>query len=160
MDANLCLSLIVEPALSWLEYDFQIKRTPSAERFMLAIAGQESGFDYRRQMGDGPARSWWQMERGGGVSEVLTHSASAGVAKKACKALAVPPSALAVHAAMEWCDPLAAVFARLLILTDPAPLPETETAGWAYYLRVWRPGKPHPATWPTRWAEANAAIKG
>lgn len=160
MDANLCLSLIVEPALSWLEYDFRIKRTPSAERFMLAIAGQESGFTARRQMGDGPARGWWQFERGGGVVGVLTHPASAGVAKRVCEALAVPPGPAVVHPALEQCDLLAAAFARLLILTDPAPLPETEASGWAYYLRVWRPGKPHPETWPKRWAEAEAAIRG
>ena len=160
MDANLALSIIVEPTLSWLDYNFKIRRTAQAERFLLAIAGQESGFAHRRQMGDGPARGWWQFERGGGVAGVLAHRASAGVAKAVCEALAVPASAAAVHPALEHCDLLACAFARLLIFTDPAPLPETELAGWSYYLRVWRPGKPHSETWPKRWAEAEAAIKG
>lgn len=160
MNPALCLQLIVEPTLTWLEIDFKIRQTVAAERFLVAIAGQESGWQARRQLGDGPARSWWQFERGGGVAGVLRHKASAGIAAQVCKALAVPPSPDAVHIAMENCDALACAFARLLILTDPAPVPETQTAAWAYYLRTWRPGKPHPENWPMRWADAENAVKG
>ncbi len=63
------------------EYD-----TPAARRLMIAIGLQESRFKARRQMGQGPARSFWQA--------------------------------------------------------------------WAYYLKLWRPGKPKPDTWPEHWQTA------
>ena len=51
--------------------------------------------------------------------------------------------------------PLSA-FARLLLWTDPAPLPALGAAvrAWAYYRRNWRPGKPHPETWPEMYQNA------
>lgn len=61
-----------------------------------------------------------------------------------------------VHAALEHDDVLAAAFARLLLWTDPFRLPTKSDAagGWDLYLRTWRPGKPHPARWPARYAAA------
>ena len=56
----------------------------------------------------------------------------------------------------EWDDVLAAAFARLLLFTDPAKLPKLGDAdgAWQLYLRTWRPGKPHPHTWPDLYAQA------
>jgi hypothetical protein len=58
-----------------------------------------------------------------------------------------------VHEALAWNGPLAAAFARWLLYTDPAPLPKigAENGAWNYYLRNWRPGKPHPETWPANY---------
>jgi hypothetical protein len=67
----------------------------------------------------------------------------------------VPATDAAVYAALEHDDVLAAAFARLLLWTDPEPLPavgEVQRA-WALYLRTWRPGKPHRQTWDALYAQ-------
>lgn len=54
----------------------------------------------------------------------------------------VPANDLAIWSAIEHNDILAAGLARLLLYTDPLPLPplgDAESA-WALYLRTWRPG--------------------
>lgn len=126
-----------------------VKDTPQARVMILTIGLQESRFQYRRQMGNGPATGFWQFEAGGGVKGVLTHSASNNKADALCEARGVHPSTEKVWAALETDDVLAAGFARLLLLTDPRALPEvTNTQGaWDCYVRNWRPGKPHPQTW-------------
>lgn len=130
-----------------------------ARVMVLTIGLQESRFKYRRQMGNGPAKSFWQFERGGGVKGVLTHPASKVKALALCAARKVPPEALAVWNAMEFDDVLGAGMCRLLLLTDPKPLPAVDDAprAWDYYLRTWRPGKPHRATWDDLHAQAVAA---
>ena len=109
---------------------------------LLAIGLQESRFEHRRQMSNGPARSFWQMERGGGVHGVLTHRASAACAKVICAHQGVEPADQAVWEAIEHDDVLAACLARLLLYTDPARLPALgdEAGAWDLYLRTWRPG--------------------
>jgi hypothetical protein len=126
-----------------------IKDTREAQVMILAIGLQESRFLYRKQMGNGPARSFWQFERGGGVKGVLTHSASKAKALHLCDVLGYAPDAMTVWTEMEHDDVLGAGFARLLLLTDPRPLPsiDDEQAAWDYYFRNWRPGKPHRDTW-------------
>ena len=59
---------------------------------------------------------------------------------------------------------LAAGIARLLLWTDPKPLPKrfeprAEAQAWSYYERVWRPGKPHPETWDDCWRAAVKAVE-
>lgn len=91
---------------------------------------------------------------------VLQHPASMVRAAKLCVARDVEAVPLAVWEALQVDDVLAAGFARLLLLTDPKPLPAPEDAdgGWAYYIRNWRPGKPHPATWPGLHRQALEAV--
>lgn len=122
---------------------------------MLAIGLQESRFKHRRQI-NGPARGFWQFERGGGVAGVLRHEASRKHALEACDIRDVSPVPAQVYARLEHDDVLAAAFARLLLWTDPAPLPEIGDVqgAWDLYLRVWRPGKPHPETWPEFYSRA------
>ena len=119
-----------------------------ATQMLLAIGLQESRFRHRRQIG-GPARGFWQFERGGGVAGVLRFDGTLYTSRAVCSARGVKPTAAAVHAALEHDDVLAAAFARLLLWTDPAPLPALGSEGdaWAYYIRNWRPGKPHLGTW-------------
>ena len=136
--------------------------TPEAHVMLLAIGLQESAFAVRRQMGNGPAASFWQFERGGGVRGVLRHKASRDGAIKLCSAAQVLPDEQHVWQAMLYDDVLGAGMARLLLLTDPKPLPALSDSdgAWAYYERNWRPGKPHPAKWPGYHAQAVAFVEG
>ena len=122
-----------------------------------AIGRQESRFLHRRQIG-GPARGFWQFEKGGGVKGVLTHKASKKAAAELCEARGVAATTAAVYPALETDDILACGFARLLLFTDPRPLPPAIAASaddaWVYYKANWRPGKPHPQTWKAFWKEA------
>ena len=53
-------------------------------------------------------------------------------------------------------DILAAGFARLLLWSDPQPLPAIgdQQAAWQLYLRTWRPGKPRATAWPLNYQQA------
>lgn len=135
-------------------------RTPPAVVELLGIGLQESRFKHRLQVG-GPARGFWQFERGGGIKGVLTHPASKAAAASYAASANVEPTAAACYKAVAENDQLACQFARLLLLTDPAPLPAVgdQDAAWAYYLRNWRPGKPHPQTWPELYQRAVAAVQ-
>lgn len=133
--------------------------SPQAEVMLLAIGLQESRFTHRRQIG-GPARGFWQFEKGGGAAGVLRHAASRDHAVRVCDARGVAPVAEQVYQRLEHDDILAAAFARLLLWTDPGKLPELGEAdsAWRLYLRTWRPGKPHPGTWPLLYAQALAEV--
>jgi len=130
--------------------------SPKARMMLLAIGLQESRFEYRRQIG-GPARGFWQFESGGGVRGVLQHKASIYDAVKVCHQRGVGGSTKEVYERLEHDDILACCFARLLLLTDPKSLPMVGDVdgSWAYYLRNWRPGKPHPETWPDMYLQAH-----
>lgn len=111
----------------------------------------------------GPARGLWQFELGGGVRGVMTHAASRYWAHRVCQARGVDFTARAVWNALETDDLLAAAFARLLIFTDAQALPALEDVQGAWRLyryRCWRPGKPHPATWPGNHAKALEVVRG
>lgn len=127
---------------------------------LTAIALQESRMAARRQAGNGPARGLWQFERGGGVAGVLNHPSSRLYARSCCLMVGVEPLSGIVHTALENNDLLACAFARLLLWTDPLPLPAIgdEAGAWSCYLRTWRPGRPHPETWGALYAEAAAAF--
>lgn len=135
--------------------------TPQARAEMLAIGYQESGFVARQQggtkktPGQGPAKSFWQFERMGGVAELLDTPSTAAILTPICDLLGYPrwtPTDL--HEAMEHNDVLAAVMARLLLYRDPRQMPESNeiAKGWEIYVARWRPGKPHPQTWPAHFA--------
>ena len=133
--------------------------SPQAELMLLAIGLQESRFEHRRQIG-GPARGFWQFERAGGVQGVLRHSATALLAKAVCKERGVEPTSTEVYGRLEHDDLLACAFARMLLWTDLQALPAIgySSASWQYYLRTWRPGKPHRHTWDALYAQAVAAV--
>lgn len=133
-------------------------------RVMLAAIGlQESRFEHRRQLvgsppqPTGPAKSFWQGEQGGGmVAGVRTHAATREMATHVYAARNVPPDNRAIWDAIEKDDVLAAALARLLLYSDPRSLPEIGDVegAWQLYLRTWRPGKPHRATWDALHAQA------
>lgn len=148
---------IIEATLGHLlpgKFDSVIARVTLA-----AIGMQESEFLYHQQVG-GPARSYWQFEQAGGIRGVLTHPASSQYAKSICMLRAVAPTESDVYAAFLNDDLLACAFARLLLFTDAAPLPPLGDfqAGWDYYERNWRPGKPRRADWTGNYIAAQAAV--
>ncbi len=130
-----------------------------ARVLLAAIGMQESEFSYRQQV-SGPARGFWQFEQGGGVRGVLAHPVSGPYARSICGLRAVAPVESDVYAALLTDDMLACAFARLLLFTDPAPLPAIGDiqASWAYYQRNWRPGEPHADAWAGNYFAAHAAV--
>lgn len=145
-------------------YDLLPAKMASDEgRVMLTAIGlQESNLAARRQYGNGPAKGLCQFEKGGGVRGVMTHDAVDHITKQVCDARGVPFTAEDIWDALEFDDVLALALARLLLYTDPKPLPVLTVgaadAAWAYYLRNWRPGKPHPDKWPSNWVKALNAV--
>ena len=138
--------------------------SPEARGQVMAIGMHESKFLVRRQYQGGPARGFWQFERDGGVKGVLRHDASHFLAESVLavlgySALATPAE---IHAALEHNDVLAAAFARLLLWTDPHPLPLSgdRDAGWALYQSAWRPGKPRVTDWPSDFTEGWNSLDG
>jgi len=158
MTPDYLLTNSIDPALALLERLSGLVPNAQARVLVLAIAGQESGWVARRQIG-GPARSFWQFEKGGGVAGLFN---VARIRLQAlCSELAVPFNDTDVFEAMAWNDTLAAGMARLLLWSDPAPLPNVGdvNGSWAYYERNWRPGAPHPEVWPARYATAMGLVK-
>jgi hypothetical protein len=153
----------LDPGLALLAAHGGPPPSHEARRFLLAVAMQESGsllaarYQGCPAAAAGPARGFWQFERGGGVSGVLHHPASRGLARTVCADLAVIPEPAASWRALEGSDLLAAMFARLLLFTDPHKLPTRVDEGWLCYLRLWRPGKPREGAWPENWARAERA---
>ncbi len=149
---------IVIPSMAFLSEltGHKIGASEMADVMLMSIAGQESEWRARIQGGGGPARSYWQFERNGGVVGVLQHPASRATIATVCSALDISVQADVVYTAMAWNDTLACCMARLLLLTDPAPLPDVgrEAEAWDYYIRNWRPGAPHRATWALRYQTA------
>jgi hypothetical protein len=135
-----------------------------ARVMLLAIGLQESRFTARRQLvgnpprPTGPAKGFWQFERGGGCRGVITHAASRYWMARVCHQRGVALTAQALWDAIENDDVLAAAAARLLLFTDPRRLPALgdESGAWNLYIRVWRPGKPHRQTWSRLYAQAMA----
>lgn len=126
-------------------------KTNDARVEMIAIAGQESNFTFRRQS-HGPARGLWQFElgsetKGGGVCGVYRHLATKYLVKEICSWQNIKFDPTSIYHALEFDDLLAAYIARLLLWTDPHPMPDGAADGWETYLACWRPGKPRKNKW-------------
>lgn len=147
---------VIRPTLALMGEKFQ---GPQAEVLLLAISLQESGLEHRQQVG-GPAMGLYQFERLGGVKGVLTHPSSAKLADYWARELLYTPNDASVYLAIRDNDVLATIWARLLLWTDKDPLPAVtdEARTWDYYRRNWRPGKPHPETWPANLAVARKEV--
>lgn len=155
------LNKVVRPALTNLP---EAMRSERALVMLVAICGQESNLAYRWQVIDlnrpevrGPARGLPQFElgkkgTGAGVWGVFEHAASKFWLAQVCKAYGVEFAPRAIWLAMESNDELAVCVARLLLFTDPKPLPPIpdKKAAFQYYLRNWRPGA---------WANGTAAAR-
>jgi len=135
--------------------------SPEATAMLLAIGLQESEFVARKQRGGGPARGFWQFERGGGVKGVCQHRDTRDLLAEALTVMRyghIIGNLPELHYAIEDNDVVACVFARLLLFTLPWPLPTRgeHDKAWLQYTEAWRPGKPHRDTWDgnfdTGWA--------
>ncbi|MNX11332.1 hypothetical protein D3C86_410920 [compost metagenome] len=161
MDLRTIINSAITPALALLPVQMD---TVPARVMLLSIGLQESRFLHRRQIG-GPARGLWQFEKGtrasrGGCWGVFLHESSRKPLETVCKSRSVRFDPDAIYGALEYDDVLAAGVARLLLWTDPKALPEVGKvdSAWALYLRTWRPGKPHPQTWPALYGRAVAEM--
>lgn len=156
------LKTAIEPACAELA-PAGVVDSALARRFMLAIALQESGLRHRRQLSSdgtesGPASGFFQFERGGGCTGVVTHRGVAPIARALLALYDVEPTTAAIWTAIQYQDIVAAACARLLIHTLPQKLPATADEGWTQYLDAWRPGKPHLENWAGHWATASAVV--
>jgi len=134
--------------------------TPEARAMLIAIGLQESRFKYRKQIG-GPAHGFYQFENGGGVKGVLKYHSTKPIIEYILRSIRVDPSD--AYNEIVSNDPLATVFARLLLWTDPGRIPAINcnpNESWDLYLRTWKPGKPHRDTWDQFWLAAVATVKG
>lgn len=151
----------IAEALSLLPVD--MRRTEAVIQ-LYAIGLQESRFLHRRQLVGkppkpvGPAKGFWQFERGGGCIGVINHASSRPHMQRICKERDIDFTSAALWDAIEFDDVLAAAAARLLLWTDPGALPARGDVdgAWDCYVRTWRPGKPHRATWDAFYAQAMA----
>lgn len=148
----------ITPALALLPAAMD---TTEARVMLFAIGLQESRFEHTYQILSGrpgvkgPARGYWQFERGsrllgGGVWGVFKHKASRYWLHQLCMARDVAFEPAVIWERLEYDSVLAAGVARLLLFTDPKRLPalgEVEEAWVLYARRTWRPGKPHYHTW-------------
>lgn len=162
MTPDIFYTRIVDPTLAIMAASpsIAIPVTASARVLLMAIAGTESGWKNRRQLPVAYAHSYWQFERGGGVAGLFSHPASKLKLGTICASLDIVYDPDVVFDAMTWNDTLACAMARLLLFTDPAPLPDywDKGAGYQYYLRNWRPGAPHPEVWSGLHDQAMAAV--
>lgn len=165
-DMRLRLAAIVQsavnPALALLTPRMD---SPEARVMLLAIGLQESRFTHRCQVlahgGRGPARGYWQFERGGGVKGVVKHAATRHWLSGLCTARNCAFEVRAIWTRIETDDILAAGLARLLLWSDPHPLPQVDDVegAWDLYAnRCWLPGKPHRETWDRFHALACAEV--
>lgn len=164
MQLSEVLSNIVAPSMAQLPDKMD---SAKARVMLLAIGLQESRFEFRRQMGDGPARGFWQFELGtrasrGGVWGVYLHPMSAGPLESLCSLHKVAFVPEEIWKALEFNDIFACGVARLMLWTDSQPLPavgDVDGAWNTYAVRVWRPGRPHRDTWNKFYAQAVAAVE-
>jgi len=130
-----------------------------AQVMLMAIVGQEAAFQYRLQIG-GPARSYWQFEKGGGVAGVMRNATTGKWARSVCAALDIPSDENTVYEAMAWSDHLATSMARFNLWLAPGALPAVgrEDDAYNYYVRQWAPGKPDKSRWHPNYEAAMQAV--
>lgn len=144
MNYTNALITVIEPGLKLLPAKMD---TPEARVMLLAIGMQESRFEYRKQI-NGPARGFYQFEKGGGVKGVMKHPSTKLILQDVIFKLGI--NADDCYECLATDDALATVFARLLLYTHPKPLPKLTSdpdESYKYYTDIWRPGKPHRHTW-------------
>jgi len=140
--------LCVEPGLILLPDDMASKE---ARVMLLAIAGVETNWGARRQIPGGQALGYWQFQQDG-TAGVLEKTPE--IAERVLATCDVPLSE--AWPALQYNDAVACAFARLLLWSDPALLPAVgDRAGaWAYYRRLWKPGRPDAGRWLSSYATA------
>ncbi|EHM01216.1 hypothetical protein HMPREF9946_02177 [Acetobacteraceae bacterium AT-5844] len=153
---------MIEPGAAWTEAVCGVTSSTAAKRFLLAVAAKESDLSHRYQVlnsgAAGPARSFWQGEVTGGMVRGIFRFPAQRITdagRALCAAAHVQWNEQAIWRAIEGHDLLAYGLARLLLLTDPYAVPETESGAWTCYMdRLWRPGAPNKPKWAPSWSKA------
>jgi hypothetical protein len=167
------LTRIVEPTLAYMAASptIAVPRSKNADVLLTTIAGQESHWEHRRQIGIGQyypqkvgARGYWQFEStwAGPVALNDVMVSTKQQLETVCKLIDIPYDEYSLYEACAWNDTLACAMARLLLWIHPARLPAIgdKEAAWQYYLRQWRPGTPHRQTWDGYYDQAVTAVGG
>jgi hypothetical protein len=163
MNPQVAHELILPAAFQLLDQSLD---TPQSRAMLLAIALQESDFQHRQQLIGhhrhwwesikGPAAGFWQFERIG-IRGVLEHRSTGPLVKRILGVMGYPEDVNTLHRAIVHNDILAAIFARKALWQLPEALPRgpnNHTEAWHQYLRAWRPGKPSPERWESRYRQA------
>jgi hypothetical protein len=162
MNPSTFVHCVVRPGLRFMAGTLGNPRmdTPEAELLLLAIALQESGARHRAQI-KGPARGYWQFERGGGFAGILAHARTGPLIHTLIDELNLSADADELWQALPQSELLQTCFARMLLWSDNAPLPAVgdKDAAWAVYLRNWRPGKPSRDRWDASYQGALDVVK-
>jgi hypothetical protein len=151
LSPRLFLLRCIEPGLTLLP-GYMV--SDAARVMLLSIAGQESNWEKRAQV-NGPAKGYWQFEPAG-VEAVLKQTAT--IAYGLLETSNVPVTD--AFAAIQYNDPLACAFARLLLWFDSSPLPAIGSASEAfeYYVGCWKPGKPDKTRWGPAYSTACSTV--
>lgn len=156
MPNHIPMQSLIAPAVSFMAQRFGIAGGKGPAVMIGAIGDQESGWASRDQLevqngrlvpgAIGPATGYGQFEKNGAVAGVMTHPASKAIAAWFIERAGLPFDKDAVWRSFVTVggDELHMVFMRLLLLTDPQPIPApdfaSEETAFQYYLRNWRPG--------------------
>lgn len=157
-------NMVLRPCLGYMQSIIGTKPVVNAdvELLMMAICGQESNWASRIQNnGAGPARSYGQFERNGGVAEVMSNITTSVWLKEICDSLDIPFKIDAIFEAMAWNDTLAISMIRFLIYIDKDVVPKAGLIddAYSYYLRNWRPGAPSKLRWYVVYPLAQNALR-
>ena len=150
-------TMVIDPVLAELPFPQPRERTV----LLMAIAIHESNLKHRRQMADGPARSFWQMEAVA-VNDTLQrckpvrdfwHLLELEDDHVVARPYVWGPQ---VKRAVELSDLGACALAAGILFLRPGRLPEVgyPYRAWDYYLAAWKPGKPGLARWPGAYRDA------
>lgn len=120
-------------------------------RLLLGTAAAESGFIFRKQLDDGPARGLWQMEPGmTGAEDIFKNWLAFNPVR--CVRLTrlwfdmerptfvdfvVAPDVGDIAHHLEVYDDFACAMARIKYLRDPDPIPTSLSAQAAYWKRIY-----------------------
>jgi hypothetical protein len=143
------------PALTWLTAQHGRDMGPPEVLVQLLATALHEGDGLKARVQYGPkgssilkrfGHSMWMFEGGekAALAGLFASPATGPALRKACEWLGVEHD----HQHVWWCmvgnDKLAAICGRLLLLTDPHPVPMLDDVDESYatYLRCWRPGKP------------------
>lgn len=118
--------------------DWGLHSDAAVELMAMIVAHESLGCKFIRQIGGGPARSWWQIEK-------PTHddvwNRSRSIHKNAAKA----------GIKRDWSkieDPVYALFvARHILMLDPKPLPTEPKAMAAWCKEKWNGGRLEGGKW-------------
>ena len=153
MKPSLFLTSVIRPGLDILADATTLPvQSAEAEVLLLAIATQESALRARWQNGvvnTTLARGYFQFEKMGGLAGVAGHRRTAEPLRSLCAALTLAVDLDSLWVALPYNDALQVALARLLLWSDPQPLPAIgdKDGAWQCYLRSWRPGKPSRLRW-------------